>query len=130
MLIDEEEAVPVSVSVPVPVLVLVLCVASARRLATPQTIPVASRGRFRKSNIIGTRISSFDPRSRLLSSSLPNPEAESSLEKNRGSSLFSNKSEAAGSAAVRVSDRKRGLSTIKDVVRASRRIEIELAVLV
>lgn len=116
------------VSVPVPV--LVLWVASARRLATPQTIPVASRGRFRKSNIIGTRISSFDPRSKLLSSLPSDSEAESPLEKNRGSSVFSNKSEAAGSAAVRVSDRKRGLSTIKHVVRASRRMEIELAVLV
>jgi len=109
---------------------LLLWVASARRLATPQTIPVASRGSLRRSSMIGTRISSFEPRRRLDSSSFGSDVESAVEEKKRGRRRFSRSREAAGSAAVRVRERKRGLSTSKVVVRASRRMEMELASLV
>lgn len=121
MLVDDDEAFVVSVACPVVVMVL-LCVASARRLATPQTIPVAWSGKLRRSSMIGTRISSLEPKRRPDSSSVAEvSEAESPplpppppllllllLGKKRGRSRFSRRREAAGSAAVRVRDRKRG----------------------
>lgn len=79
--------------------------------------------------MMGTRMSSFEPRRRLVSSSFGS-EVESAVEKKRGRRRFSRRREAAGSAAVRVRERNRGLSTSKVVVRASRRMEIELASLV
>lgn len=109
---------------------LLLCVASARRLATPQTIPVASRGSLRRSSMMGTRMSSFEPRRRLVSSSFGSEVESVVKEKKRGRRRFSTRREAAGSAAVRVRERNRGLSTSKVVVRASRRMEMELASLV
>lgn len=111
-------------------LLLLLWVASARRPATPQTIPVASRGSLRRSSMMGTRMSSFEPRRRLDSSSFGSDVESAVEEKKRGRRRFSRRREAAGSAAVRVRERKRGLSTSKVVVRASRRIEMELASLV
>lgn len=116
MLVDDDEAFVASVC---PVVVLMVCVASASRLATPQTIPVAWSGKLRRSSIIGTRISSLEPKRRPDSSSVADcSETESSpspralllplLGKKRGSSRFSRSSEAAGSAAVRVRERKRG----------------------
>lgn len=43
--------------------------AVARRPATPQTMPDASRGRSRRSRVIGIRWSSFEPRRRAEPSS-------------------------------------------------------------
>lgn len=124
--VDEEVSVAVDCSSDL----LLTWVASARRLATPQTIPVASSGSLRRSSMMGTRMSSFDPSRRLVSPSLGS-EVESAVEeKKRRRRRFSRRREAAGSAAVRVKERKRGVSTSKVVVRASRRMEIELASLV
>lgn len=97
------------------------CVASARRPATPHTIPVASSGRSRRSSVIGTRMSSFDPSKTLLSSSAVVPKVGSDVK--RGRRRFSSRIDAAGSAGVRVNDKKRGRSTSRAVVRAGRRIE-------
>lgn len=97
------------------------CVASARRPATPHTIPVASSGRSRRSSVIGTRISSLDPSNTLLSSSAAVPKVGS--DEKRGRRRFSRRIDAAGSAGVRVNDKKRGRSTRRAVVRAGRRIE-------
>lgn len=69
-------------------------------------------------------MSSFDPSSRLLSSSGLRPEV-GSCEK-RGRRRFSSRIDAAGSVAVKVRERKRGLSTIRAVVRAGRKIDAEL----
>lgn len=96
--------------------------ASASRPATPQTIPVASIGTSRRSRVMGIRISSLEPRRILVSSS-----SECMLGSNvkRGSKRFSNKSDAAGSAGVNVSDKNRGWSTKRAVVSALRRMAAE-----
>jgi len=80
--------------------------------------------------MMGTRMSSFEPRRRLVSSSFGSEVESVVKEKKRGRRRFSRRREAAGSAAVRVRERNRGLSTSKVVVRASRRMEMELASLV
>lgn len=97
-------------------------VASARRPATPQTIPVASIGTSRRSRVIGIRISSFEPRRILLSSS---SECMLGSSVKRGSKRFSSNSDAAGSAGVKVSDKNRGWSTKRAVVSAFRRMAAE-----
>lgn len=88
--------------------------------------------KFLRSSMMGIRTSSLAPSKRPVSSSAPEPSSllPKLLGRNRGSSRCSSNSEAAGSAAARVSERKRGSSTISVVVSASRRMEIELAVLV
>ena len=99
--------------------------AAAKRPATPHTIPVASSGRSRRSRVMGTRMSSLDP-SRTLDSSSSGLAGEIGSWEKRGSNLFSKRRDAAGSVAVSVNERKRGLSTIKAVVSAGRRIEVEV----
>jgi hypothetical protein len=76
--------------------------------------------------MIGKRISSFEPSKRLESSSSDSLGEDGLLEK-RGKRRCSRRRDAAGSAAVRVRERNRGLSTTRAVVRASRRMAIELS---
>lgn len=91
--------------------------------------PEASRGRSLRSSVIGTRVSPFEPRRRLHSSSPArfDMEAPAQMEvvsrKKRGRSRVSRRIDAEGSVGVTVRERKRGLSRTRAVVRPGRRME-------